>query len=351
MDASIPGSLPIVLRGMAVRAGGGVVVGGPGTIERSRVIGGDRAVVIHGGNVGISNSLLTLTKTYGAALKAETSAPGVDTNVTADGLTVFAPSATLDTIGIGLTTAPDITRSVHLNLTNSIVRAGVPLFAIGTGGGTATISASYSDYNPAQNVASQNASISGSHVSNVGDAGFNEKSGHEYELLPASPLLDRGDPDATQGVDLNGNARAADGNGDGFARRDLGAFELQPAPAGPPPGGGTAGGTAADATAPVISGFRAAKRRVRVAHVTRFRYTLSESGRVTLRFKRIGRHGRTSAVGTLKRAGTKGLNRIRFSGRIGRRALRTGRYRVVIRATDAAGNRSVPSAARFRIVR
>ena len=216
---------------------------------------------------------------------------------------------------------------------------------------TATISASYSDYNPAENVASQNASISGFHVSNVGDAGFNENTGHEYELLPTSPLLDKGDPDASQGLDLNGNARAADGNGDGFARRDLGAFELQPALAGPPRGGGTSGGPAADATAPVISGFRAAKSRVRVAHRTRFRYTLSESARVTLRFQRIGRHGRTGAVGTLTRAGNNGLNRIRFSGRVGRRAMRTGRYRVAIRAADAAGNRSVPSAAGFRIVR
>jgi hypothetical protein len=57
---------------------------------------------------------------------------------------------------------------------------------MGTGGGTATISASYSDYNPVENVASQNASISGFHVSNVGDAGFNENTGHEYELLPNS---------------------------------------------------------------------------------------------------------------------------------------------------------------------
>ena len=55
--------------------------------------------------------------------------------------------------------------------------------------------------------------------------------------------------------------------------------------------------------------------------------------------------------GTLKRMGTQGQNSVRFTGRIGRRALRAGRYRAVIRATDAAGNRSAPSLTRFRIVR
>jgi hypothetical protein len=35
-------------------------------------------------------------------------------------------------------------------------------------------------------------------------------------------------------------------------------------------------------------------------------------------------------------------NRVRFSGRIGRRALRPGRVRIVARARDAAGHTSAP---------
>jgi hypothetical protein len=42
---------------------------------------------------------------------------------------------------------------------------------------------------------------------------------------------------------------------------------------------------------------------------------------------------------------------VRFSGRIGRRALRPGRYRLAVRAVDAAGNRSAARSAAFRIVR
>jgi hypothetical protein len=118
-------------------------------------------------------------------------------------------------------------------------------------------------------------------------------------------------------------------------------------------------------------GRRATARVVRVRRGTRFRYTLSEPACMTLRIKRAlpGRRSggrcvrptpqlerakrctRYRTVGTLRRSGAKGTNRIRFSGRIGKRALRAGRYRAVIRATDAAGNRSARKRARFREVR
>jgi len=42
---------------------------------------------------------------------------------------------------------------------------------------------------------------------------------------------------------------------------------------------------------------------------------------------------------------------VRFSGRIGTRALRRGRYKLRLVATDAAGNRSAPRTVAFRIVR
>jgi hypothetical protein len=42
---------------------------------------------------------------------------------------------------------------------------------------------------------------------------------------------------------------------------------------------------------------------------------------------------------------------VKFSGRIGRRALKRGRYRLVLRATDAAGNRSRLRRISFRVVK
>jgi hypothetical protein len=66
--------------------------------------------------------------------------------------------------------------------------------------------------------------------------------------------------------------------------------------------------------------------------------------------KRAG-HIRYRAVGSLRRSGARGANAVRFSGRLGRRALRPGRYRAVIRATNAAGNRSTAKTIRLRITR
>ena len=156
----------------------------------------------------------------------------------------------------------------------------------------------------------------------------------------------------------------ADGSGDGTARRDIGAVELQP---DPPVGGGGAqeggSGPAADTRAPLVSGFRAtpavftiARARTpvatRSARGTRLRYTLSEPARVTVAVKRAVKragHVRYRSVGSLRRSGARGANAIRFSGRLGKRALRPGLYRAVIRATDAAANRSAAKSIRLRI--
>jgi hypothetical protein len=71
----------------------------------------------------------------------------------------------------------------------------------------------------------------------------------DYHLLAASPSIDRADPDATAGAtDLDGAPRLRDGNGDGIARRDQGAYEFQPPTPTNPAGGDTpTDGTAAPA--------------------------------------------------------------------------------------------------------
>ena len=356
-----PAAGPSVVRGSVIRAENGARLMGPSVLERSRVTAGSLPVLAQGSDISITNSLLVLWANVGTVLRAQT-AVGWDTDVTADGLTVYAPPYQPDTGGIAVSTAPDPSRSVHLSLSNSIVRGYTPLLASAGVGGTGTISALYSDYDSSQSIPlGPGAKITESHVSNVGSAGFDEALGHEYSLLPDSPLIDAGDPASPQGLDLNGDPRVADADSDGIARRDLGAFELQPAQAGPPSGGGPSGGPAADTQAPLISSFRSTRSAFAVARAatptaararrgTILRYTLSENARVTIKVKRrSGNRYRT--VGTLRRGGLEGGNRIRFTGRIGRRALRAGRYRAVIRATDAAGNRSAPSLTRFRIVR
>jgi CSLREA domain-containing protein len=156
---------------------------------------------------------------------------------------------------------------------------------------------------------------------------------------------------------------------------DAGAAERPAPPVTPPP--------AADTTRPVLSAVSLNRSRFRVARGptpvgarrapagTTVRYSLSEAATVRLRFQRArpGRRVRGRcrkptvrnrsrrpclryvAVGrALERSGVAGANSIRFTGRIGRRALRPGRYRGILVATDAAGNRSSQRPFRFRIV-
>ena len=162
-----------------------------------------------------------------------------------------------------------------------------------------------------------------------------------------------------------------------------------PSPPPPPP----------DVTAPVISKVKAAPKRVTVAprrdrtaaviselglspshftvartaakRGTSFHYQLSEAATVTVTLihRSAGRRiagrcqSRTRAnrtrpacirlreVGRLSQQGVAGRNTKRFSGWVGGRKLRPGRYQARFVATDAAGNRSISKSVRFTIVR
>ena len=125
----------------------------------------------------------------------------------------------------------------------------------------------------------------------------------------------------------------------------------------------------ADSVAPRLSRASLSRRRFRVGRArtvrvaaakrgTTIRYTLSEPASASLVIARrrvLRRSGRRVIrylnAGTLKRNGKAGRRRVRFSGRVGRRALPAGRYRIVITATDAAGNRGPARTLHFRVVK
>jgi signal transduction histidine kinase len=97
-------------------------------------------------------------------------------------------------------------------------------------------------------------------------------------------------------------------------------------PSPPPP--------SADTTAPALAGvslsrsrFRVARRAtatVAAAHAgTTLRFTLSEAARVRIALRRV-RSGRVVRAGALLRSEPAGAGRVRFSGRVGKRALRPG---------------------------
>lgn len=120
-------------------------------------------------------------------------------------------------------------------------------------------------------------------------------------------------------------------------------------------------GAKADRAAPRLTRARLSRRRfrvgrgrtARVAKVRRgtvIRYVLSEAATTSLGIER--RRGRRyRKAGTLMRKGSAGRRRVGFSGRIGGRALRPGRYRLTLRPRDTAGNRGKARRLYFRVVR
>jgi hypothetical protein len=326
------------LRRSVVSAGTGVLSRyGGSTIEQSFVTGSDFALRALANVTTIRSTRVHTIGDHSTGIRADTKT--ASTTVNADGVTVTGTPLP-DVVGVSATNAIAPDQSAHVKLTNSVVRmAGRSLVAESAplGAGDATVAASYSDYDPSFDMANgTHAHITETNVSNVGDAGFVGNS--DFHLLPASKLVDAGDPNAADGADFDGKPLVADGDGDGVARRDIGAYELS---AIAPGGGGGTGAT--DTTAPVVSRVRATRARLR--------YTLSEPARVTIAIKRVvkrGGHVRLRAVASLKRPGRQGANAIRLRGR---RTLRAGRYRAVISATDVAGNHSKPRSVRLRIAR
>ena len=120
---------------------------------------------------------------------------------------------------------------------------------------------------------------------------------------------------------------------------------------------------------PKATAVAAATRRSPIG--TTVRYTLSETATVRMVIarresgRRVGsscrkatralrkrkRCTRFVARGTLRRASRAGANRVAFSGRIGRRALPRGTYRMTLTATDPAGNRSAARTLRFTVLK
>lgn len=247
-------------------------------------------------------------------------------SLTATGTTFYAGS--LDSgdpdAGVLVRRAADSNQSVMAVLRNSIVRleggTGAELVA-----DRAEIAADYSGFSTARAVNGGRTSQPGSRHNVPGDP----KLAGDFTLLPSSPLIDRGDPAiVTAGErDRAGDPRSTDGNGDCVALPDVGAFER--------PG---------ICRRPVVSGFSMTRRAF--AHRTRFRYTLSEPAKVSIAIER--RHHRVGVLRATERAGRQGRH---FNGRIRGHALRPGRYRARIVATDHQGAKSKPRRLTFRIVR
>jgi hypothetical protein len=122
-----------------------------------------------------------------------------------------------------------------VQLTNSIVSGPPTSLQVeasndGTPGAnsTATITTSYSDWSTSNVLqgAHGNATITNGPGHLDVDPGFVNAAGGDYRLAATSPVIDKGAPGTgAPTLDLNKRARILDGNGDGTAVRDMGAYE------------------------------------------------------------------------------------------------------------------------------
>lgn len=114
--------------------------------------------------------------------------------------------------------------------------------------------------------------------------------------------------------------------------------------------GGQAGGGGQGGTKPVISALKLSRKRFAVGKGTVLRLASSEAARLTLTIERLAPHRKPRRVGKLSLAVKAGANRVAFKGRLGRRSLKPGRYRMTVSARSGAGAESAPARLPFAIL-
>ena len=308
-------------------------------IARSRIEGGWKG--IYTGALVTVRDTLVRTSSTGTALEALASSTAA--SVDARHVTVVGPGT-----GVGALVMTSWDKDATVTLSNSVVSgfstAGQSLQYYGTG---ARVVAVYRSVLPPGGPVKY---VEETEVLRLADPGFADPAAGDFTLMPGSPALDFAAPMLPGGLaakDLLGRARPADGDGDGTALPDPGAFE-RPAPGGGGDAGGggetgTGGETAppgGDVVAPAVTGLR-----VTLGARPRARFALSEPAQVAVTLARR-RNGRFRTLTTITRAKAGGEVGVRLPRRLVRRS---GRYRVALLATDAAANVSPTARTRFRV--
>ena len=326
--------------------------------RRSRVVAALPALTVNGSSTTLQDSLIASTQIGGSPSFVGAGVAQVwgDSRLTANGTTfagitrdspIREPAQALSVAGDSTAGRPLVT------LRNSIARienaATEDVELVASGG---TIDADHTAFSTRSGAAP----APGSGTNLTGDPLFTDPAADDFTVKRCSPVIDRGNPGlvAPGQLDLAGSPRSLDGDGDGSAAPDLGAFERTdvstgcpqpPAPPAPPaPGpadGGAVAGVSFDQVPPTLSRIKLTRRvfapfpkRGRAARRgTRFRFRLSERATVKITFHRILGGRRAKIRGRRRCVSPR-------SARRGRRCERLQRFGW-LKSAERAGNQSI----------
>jgi CSLREA domain-containing protein len=356
--------------------GGGIVNGGRLTVANSAIFGnvagagsaagGAGGGIYHAGTaLEITNSTIT-----GNVAEAGAGSGGSGGGIYSSGDSVLLRNVTLASNSAPAGSGGNIAWSAGLVIfSNTIVSGGVAANGINCAG-------------------SPGIAVTGTNLESADSCGFG--TGLRNVDPQLAPLAANGGPTPTMAlgagspaIDAGSGCPPPDTDQRGVLRPqgsscDIGAYEAPP----------QVRALARDTTKPALSRLRISPRRVRalggrgssIARKRRrgatVRYRLSEPAAVTFTVEhavqgvRVGRgclrqsragadaaaHRRRCTTykhlkGSFTHSGITGANKFKFTGRLRKKRLKRGRYRLVAVARDPAGNRSRPKRKRFRIVR
>lgn len=330
-----------------VPATGGTMIrtfgsGPPVVVRRLRSSGPSSYGIFAEAGVNVSDSLIRLFNANSIGLLS-ISSPGQGVVITANHVTVIGTGGLLFGDGIGASASANGAPAV-VEVRDSLfhgLRADLQVFS--TSAGAARVFISHSNFDPMKvdDSGSGDAEIIAGAGNLLADPGFVNSAAADYRLRPDSPLVDRGFPGEGSTTDVDGQPRPADGNGDGTAVRDIGAFEYQRPPPSTPTQ--TPAPAEADTSAPlfrILSKRLKLDRRGRVAVGLRGpdNETAVSSGSLGLRSVRGRRVLGRKSFSLQPSART--VIRVKLSPKKARRVRRVKKLRVVlsITARDSAGN-------------
>lgn len=184
-------------------------------------------VALGGGSVNVSDALIRLSGgSTGGGLMAEATPAGSPT-IVARHVTVVGTGDAVNA-GRGVYAGGfNAGRNPTVDVRDSIFHAlSTDLEVEAFSGSIARIPIGYSDYNPAKVVdtSAGDAAVVAGAGNLLANPGFVDGAAADFRLRADSQMIDRGSPGGGSTTDLDGLPRPNDGNGDGVAVRDLGAF-------------------------------------------------------------------------------------------------------------------------------